>query len=156
VLFNWQRVPSVSTHTHQAGLPFWQRMPSSNQMKCIHIQVDCRIHSKVSEPIAARFGPPLIVECLFNCQINFISIKANANLQITNNYQQGAAPHSNIGELFVSSKCNPTYNGVQTANKSLNQIAGYSNLMMNANHPELIVKCSYIASSFQDFSSNTS
>jgi len=40
----------------------------SQQIKCIRIQVDCRIHSKVSEPIAARFGRPLIVECLFNHQ----------------------------------------------------------------------------------------
>ena len=41
---------------------------ASQENKCIHIQVDCRIHSKVPEPIAARFGGPLIVECLFNYQ----------------------------------------------------------------------------------------
>ena len=40
----------------------------SQQIKCIRIQVDCRIHSKIPEPNAARFGQPLIVECLFNCQ----------------------------------------------------------------------------------------
>ncbi len=38
------------------------------QIKCIRIQVDCWIHSKVPEPIAASFGQPLIVECLFNFQ----------------------------------------------------------------------------------------
>ena len=38
------------------------------QIKCICIQVDCWIHSKVPEPIAASLGRPLIFECLFNCQ----------------------------------------------------------------------------------------
>ena len=85
-------------------------------------------------------------------KLNFISIKANENLQITNDCQQGAAPHSNIRELIISSKCNPTFKGAQTANKSLKQIVGYS--ILTADAPELIVESSYIASSFQDFSSN--
>ncbi len=80
---NWQQSYFI---TSQAALPNWQRMlksqiaqdklrlpvgsacQMSQQIKCIHIQVDCCIHAKVPEPIAARFGQPLIVECLFNRQ----------------------------------------------------------------------------------------
>ncbi len=40
----------------------------SQQIKCIHIQVDCQIHTTLPETIATRFGQLLIVECLFNCQ----------------------------------------------------------------------------------------
>ncbi len=40
----------------------------SQQIKCIHIQVDCQIHTTLPEPIATRFGRLLIVECLFNCR----------------------------------------------------------------------------------------
>jgi hypothetical protein len=48
-------------------LPFGSTCQMSPQIKCICIQVDCRIHSKViPEPIASRFGRPLIVEYLFN------------------------------------------------------------------------------------------
>ena len=42
----------------------------SQQIKQICIQVDCRIHSKVPEPIAASFSRPLIVKCLFNCKLS--------------------------------------------------------------------------------------
>ncbi len=49
-------------------LPFGSACQMSQQIKCIRIQVDCRIHSKVPEPNAARFSWPLIVECHFNCQ----------------------------------------------------------------------------------------
>ena len=50
-------------------LPVGSMCQMSQQIKCIYIQVaDCRIHTTVPEPIAARFGRPLIVECLFNCQ----------------------------------------------------------------------------------------
>jgi len=60
------------------------------QIKCIHIQVDCRIHSKDPEPNATRFGRPLIVECLFNCQarlhqhqskikLSYINLSANVS-----------------------------------------------------------------------------
>jgi hypothetical protein len=50
-------------------LPFGSACQMSQQIKCIRIQVDCRIHSKVvPEPIAPRFGRPLIVEYLFNFQ----------------------------------------------------------------------------------------
>ncbi len=38
------------------------------QIKCIHIQVDCRIHTTLPEPFATRFGWLLIVECHFYCQ----------------------------------------------------------------------------------------
>ncbi len=40
----------------------------SQQIKCIHIQVDCWIHTTSPEPIATRFGWFLIVECLFDCR----------------------------------------------------------------------------------------
>jgi hypothetical protein len=59
-------------------------------------------------------------------------IKANANLQKMDNFQQGAAPHFNVGrlhKLIVSFKYNPTFEGVQTASKSLMHIVGYSKSM---------------------------
>ncbi len=49
-------------------LPIGSACQMSQQIKSIHIQVDCWFHSKVPEPIAARFGQPLIVACFFNCQ----------------------------------------------------------------------------------------
>ena len=72
----------------------------SQQIKCI--QVDCWIHSKVPEPIAARFGQPLIVISI--AKLDSIRIKANVNMQIT---RQEAVPHFNVGhlyELIVDSK----------------------------------------------------
>ena len=54
----------------------------SQQIKCICIQVDCRIHIPVPKPIAARFGQPLIVECLFNCQARLHQLKAKSNSAI--------------------------------------------------------------------------
>jgi len=49
-------------------LPIGSACQTSQQIKWICIQADCRIHATVPEPIAARFGWPLIVECLINCQ----------------------------------------------------------------------------------------
>ena len=49
-------------------LPIGSACQMSQQIKSIHIQFDCWIHSKVPKPIAARFGRSLIVACLFNCQ----------------------------------------------------------------------------------------
>jgi hypothetical protein len=83
-------------------------------------------------------------------------IKANVNLQTTNNFWQGSPSHFNVGclhKLIVGPTWNPTFKGAQTANKSLTHIVEYSKLMMNVLCPELIVECSYIASSFQYFSS---
>ncbi len=52
-------------------------------------------------------------------------IKANANLQTTNDFQGGSPSHFNIGrlhELIVGPAWNPTFKEAQTANKSLTHI----------------------------------
>ncbi len=49
-------------------LPIGSACQTSQEIKWICIQVDCWIHATVPEPIAARFGRPLIVECLIKCQ----------------------------------------------------------------------------------------
>jgi len=75
-------------------------------------------------------------------------IKANANLQTTNDFQVGPPSQFNGGrlhELIVGPAWNPTFKEVQTANKSLTHIVECSKLTMNAFCPELIVECSYIA-----------
>jgi hypothetical protein len=84
-------------------------------------------------------------------------IKANANLQTTNDFQVGSPSHFNGGrlhELIVGPAWNPTFKEAQTANKSLTHIVECYKLTMNAFCPELIVECSYITLSFQYFSSN--
>jgi hypothetical protein len=63
-------------------IPFGSTCQMPQQIKCICIQVDCRIHSEVPEPNEARFGRPLIVECLFNCQARLHQLKAKSNSAI--------------------------------------------------------------------------
>jgi hypothetical protein len=65
-------------------LPFGSTCQMPQQIKCIRIQVDCRIHSKVPEPNAARFGRPLIVECLFNCQARLHQHQSKIKLSYIN------------------------------------------------------------------------
>ena len=65
-------------------LPFGSTCQMPQQIKCIRIQVDCRIHSKDPEPNAARFGRPLIVECFFNCQARLHQHQSKIKLSYIN------------------------------------------------------------------------
>jgi hypothetical protein len=78
------------------------------QIKSIRIQVDCWIHSKVPEPNAARFGRPLIVECLFNCQARLHQHQSKIKLSHINDLptsQQKAMIHFYDGSSQNESSC---------------------------------------------------
>jgi hypothetical protein len=64
----------------------------SQQIKCIRIQVDCRIHSKViPEPIAPRFARPLIVKYLFNFHARLHQHQSKIKLSHVNRMSQQKA-----------------------------------------------------------------
>ncbi len=59
----WLDIKSCSKQTIQ-NLTSWK----NQKQNATHIQIDFWIQTTVPEPIAARFGRPLIFKYLFNCQ----------------------------------------------------------------------------------------
>jgi hypothetical protein len=56
-------------------------------------------------------------------------------------FQQGAASHFNNGcfhKLIVNSTCNPTFEGAQTASKSIMHTVGYSKSMIAETAPDIV------------------
>jgi len=154
-------VPSEWWYKQQHFVPFvscWELHQSEKAALKAIAEVQASADKIYPYNVSSFNEKPASTFLLVVTSVDWISrIRANANLQITNNFRRGSPSHFNVGglhELIVGPTWNPTFKRAQTENKSLTRIVEYNKLMMNAFCPELIVECSYIALSFQYFSSD--
>ena len=109
------------------------------------------MHSKITEPIAARSGRPLLLNAFSIAKLNFISIKASANLQTTNNFWQRYPSHFNIGrlhELIVDpawNKSNKSFVNESGSNKNF-QLVDDSKSVLNSEGARAVSITSYSVS----------